>query len=65
MKLYIADQTCSQAVQIIANELRLEPELVRYNVFDRSTSNGEDFAAANPLLYVPVLQSVLYLFSMA
>lgn len=56
MKLYIADQTCSQAVQIIANELGLEPELIHYNVFDHTTSTGEDFAAANPLLYVPVLQ---------
>lgn len=55
MKLYIADQTCSQAVQIIANELGLSPELVHYNVFDKTTSNGEDFAAANPLGYVPVL----------
>ncbi|HET6609434.1 MAG TPA: glutathione S-transferase C-terminal domain-containing protein [Rhodopila sp.] len=55
MKLYIADQTCSQAVQIIANELGLSPELVHYNVFDKTTSNGDDFARANPLGYVPVL----------
>ena len=56
MKLYIADQTCSQAVQIVANEIGLEPELIHYNVSDRSTSNGEDFAAVNPLQYVPVLE---------
>lgn len=55
MKLYIADQTCSQAVQIVANELGLEPELVHFDVFDKSTSNGDDFAAVNPLLYVPAL----------
>ncbi|MFJ3483869.1 glutathione S-transferase family protein [Pseudomonas sp. NPDC090202] len=55
MKLYIANQTCSQAVQIIANELGLEPELVHYNVFDRSTSNDDDFAKVNPLMYVPAL----------
>jgi len=54
-KLYIADQTCSQAVQIIANEIGLNPELVHYNVFDRSTSSGESFAEVNPLGYVPVL----------
>ncbi|MBZ9783394.1 hypothetical protein K9857_17850 [Pseudomonas sp. REP124] len=32
-KLYIADQTCSQAVQIIANEPGLNPELVHFKVF--------------------------------
>ena len=55
MKLFIADQTCSQAVQIIANELGLAPELVHFDVFGRSTSNGEPFADVNPLLYVPAL----------
>ena len=55
MKLYIADQTCSQAVQIIANELGLSPELVHFDVFGRTTSTGEDFAKVNPLFYVPAL----------
>lgn len=55
MKLYIADQTCSQAVQIIANELGLEPELIHFDVFGKSTSNGDAFAEVNPLLYVPAL----------
>lgn len=54
-KLYIANQTCSQAVQIVANELGLTPELIHYNVFDKSTSNGDDFGQVNPLGYVPVL----------
>lgn len=53
-KLYIANQTCSQAVQIIANELGLTLELVHYNVFDKSTSNGDDFSEVNSLGYVPV-----------
>lgn len=56
MKLYIAKATCSLAAQIIANELGLNPELVHYNVFDKSTSNSDDFAEVNPLGYVPVLQ---------
>lgn len=56
MKLYIADATSSQAVQIVANELGLEPELVHFDVVDRTTSSGEDFATVNPLLYVPVLE---------
>lgn len=55
MKLYIADDTCSRAVQLIANELGLNPELVHYDVFGRSTSNGDEFAKVNPLLYVPAL----------
>jgi len=56
MKLFIADQTCSEAVQIIANELGLDLELVHFDVWNRTTSNGEDFAQINPLLYVPALQ---------
>lgn len=55
MKLYIANQTCSQAVQIIANELGLKPELVHFDVFNKGTSNGDNFAEVNPLLYVPAL----------
>lgn len=55
MKLYIANQTCSQAVQIIANELGLTPELIHFDVFNKTTSNGDDFARINPLLYVPAL----------
>ncbi|MDB5982163.1 MAG: Glutathione S-transferase [Pseudomonas sp.] len=54
-KLYIANQTCSQTAQIIANELGLNPELIHYNVFDKSTSNDDNFAEINPLGYVPVL----------
>ncbi|MGO4304083.1 glutathione S-transferase family protein [Cupriavidus sp. RAF12] len=55
MKLYIAQATCSLAVQVIANELGLQPELVHYDVFGKSTSANDDFAAVNPLAYVPVL----------
>ncbi|NEI73532.1 glutathione S-transferase [Rhizobium lusitanum] len=55
MKLYIADDTCSRAVQLIANEIGLSPELIHFDVFGKSTSNGDDFAKVNPLLYVPAL----------
>jgi glutathione S-transferase len=55
MRLYIADKTCSEAVQIIANELGLSLELIHYDVFGKTTSNGDDFASVNPLGYVPVL----------
>ena len=43
MQLYIADKTCSQAVQIVANELGLEPELIHYDVVGKSTSTGSAF----------------------
>ena len=56
MQLYIADATSSQAIQIVANELGLEPELIHFDVVDKTMSNGGDFAKVNPLLYVPVLE---------
>jgi glutathione S-transferase len=55
MKLYIADDTCSRAAQLVANELGIELDLVHFDVRGRSTSNGEDFAKVNPFLYVPAL----------
>lgn len=55
MKLYIAQATCSLAVQAIANELGLSPELVHFDVFGKSSSDKSDFAEFNPLLYVPLL----------
>ncbi|QJP17343.1 glutathione S-transferase [Starkeya sp. ORNL1] len=57
MKLYLADNTCSQAVQIIANELGLDLDLVHFDVFGKTTSNGEEFSGVNPMLYVPVLKT--------
>ncbi len=56
MKLYIAKATCSLAAQLVANELGLSPELIHYNVVDKSTSSNETFADVNPLGYVPVLE---------
>lgn len=55
MKLYIAQATCSLAVQAIANEIGLTPELVHFDVFGKSTSDGSSFSDVNPLLYVPAL----------
>ncbi len=57
MKLYIAQATCSLAVQVVLNELgNNTTELIHYDVFGKSTSNGENFAEVNPLGYVPVLK---------
>lgn len=56
MKLYIAQATCSLAAQLVANELGLAPELVHFDVHNRTTSNGETFIDVNALAYVPVLE---------
>jgi len=55
MKLYIAKATCSLAVQTVLNELGMHAELIHFDVFGKSTSNGDNFAEVNPLGYVPVL----------
>lgn len=55
MKLYIAQATCSLAAQAIANEIGLTPELVHFDVFGKSTSDGSAFSDVNSLLYVPAL----------
>ncbi|MFM0226928.1 glutathione S-transferase family protein [Paraburkholderia dipogonis] len=55
MKLYIAEATCSLAAQAIANELGLSPELVHFDVFGKSTSDGSNFSDVNSLQYVPAL----------
>jgi glutathione S-transferase len=55
MKLYIADKTCSEAIQIVAHHLALKPELIHVDFASGTTSNGDDFRALNPLFYVPVL----------
>ncbi|CAD6517467.1 glutathione S-transferase family protein [Paraburkholderia metrosideri] len=55
MKLYIAQATCSLAAQAIANEIGLTPELVHFDVFGKSTTDGTRFSDVNSLLYVPAL----------
>jgi glutathione S-transferase len=55
MKLYIAEATCSLAVQAVLNELGLTPELIHYDVFNKTTSDNGNFAEVNELGYVPVL----------
>ncbi|PTB46054.1 hypothetical protein M441DRAFT_63362 [Trichoderma asperellum CBS 433.97] len=56
MKLYIGNDTCSRAPHLVANELGIKHELVFVDVSTKSTSNGEDFSAINPLLYIPALK---------
>lgn len=57
MKLYIAKATCSLAVQAVANELGLSPELVHFDVLGKTLSEDGSFADVNALLYVPVLET--------
>ncbi|MRX07162.1 glutathione S-transferase [Pseudoduganella sp. FT25W] len=54
-KLYIAHDTCSRTVQIVANELGLGLELIHYDVFAKTTSSRDNFLDINPLAYVPAL----------
>lgn len=54
-KLYIAHNTCSRTVQIVANELGLGLELIHYDVLAKTTSNHDNFLEINPLAYVPAL----------
>jgi glutathione S-transferase len=54
-KLYIAHDTCSRTIQIVANELGLNPELIHYDVLEKTTSNNGNFLEVNPLAYVPAL----------
>ncbi len=42
MKLYIAQATCSLAVQLVANELGLSPELVHFDVLNRTDFERRD-----------------------
>ncbi|PON29973.1 hypothetical protein TGAM01_v201339 [Trichoderma gamsii] len=56
MKLYVGNDTCARAAQLVANELDVRHELVYVDVLTKATSNGEDFATINPLLYVPALR---------
>ncbi|HEY4352816.1 MAG TPA: glutathione S-transferase C-terminal domain-containing protein [Paraburkholderia sp.] len=55
MKLYIAQATCSLAVQAVLNELGLDAELIHYDVFGKSTTDNGNFVDVNELGYVPVL----------
>ncbi|KAL7920211.1 glutathione S-transferase [Trichoderma austrokoningii] len=56
MKLYIGNNTCARAAQLVANELGVKHELVFVDVFSKACSSGEEFSTINPLLYVPVLK---------
>jgi glutathione S-transferase len=55
MKLYFSPGACSLAPHIALREAGLPVDLICVNVAKREVQGGGDFAAINPLGYVPVL----------
>jgi glutathione S-transferase len=56
MKLYFAPGACSLAPHIVAHEAGLALDLDRVDLRSRTTESGENFAAVNPMGYVPALR---------
>jgi len=56
MKLYYAPGACSLAPHIVARETGVAPQLVKVDIPNKKTENGDDFWAINPKGYVPALQ---------
>lgn len=48
MKLYYAPGACSLSPHIILRETGLDFSIVRVNLKEKKTENGEDFLAINP-----------------
>lgn len=46
----------SRAVQIVANEVRIDVELVNVDVKKQTFGDGKDYAGINPNAYLPALQ---------
>lgn len=55
MKLYYAPGACSLSPHIILRETGLDFSIVRVNLKEKKTENGEDFLAINPKGQVPTL----------
>lgn len=55
MKLYYAPGACSLAVNIVARETGQAVELVKVDVQNKKTANGDDFRKINAKGYVPAL----------
>lgn len=56
MKLYYSPGACSMAPHIVALESGQAIDLVRVDIPNKKTENGDDFWAINPKGYVPALQ---------
>lgn len=56
MKLYYAPSACSMAPHIVANEAGIKLDLVKVDIPNKKTENGDDFWKVNPKGYVPALE---------
>jgi glutathione S-transferase len=57
MKLYFAPGACSLSPHIVLRELGLPFELIKVNLGEHKTQDGEDFKSINPKGYVPALKT--------
>ncbi len=55
MKLYYSPGACSLSPHIVACEAKLPIELIKVDLANKLTENGEDFRQFNPNGYVPLL----------
>lgn len=56
MKLYYSPSCCSLAPHIVAVELGIPLKLVKVDLKNKKTAQGDDFTAINPKGYVPALE---------
>jgi glutathione S-transferase len=50
MKLYYAPEACSLAPHIVLRELELPFQLIRVDNISKTTADGDDFLAINPMV---------------
>lgn len=56
MKLYYSPGACSMAPHIVATEVGIKLDLVKVDIPNKKTENGDDYWKINPKGYVPALQ---------
>ncbi|NWA24363.1 glutathione S-transferase N-terminal domain-containing protein [Pseudomonas gingeri] len=56
MKIYSTPMSSSRAVQIVANEIGVDVELVNVDLKRQMFGEGSDYTAINPNAYLPALQ---------
>ncbi len=57
MKLYFAPGACSLSPHIVLRELGIPFDLIKVNLGEHKTQDGEDFKSINPKGYVPALKT--------